>query len=207
MYNEKVLKIFEESKNAGMIKGASGVGKVGNVKCGDIMKIYILIENGKIKDAKFKTFGCVSAIASSDVACDMIKGKTVEDALKVTNRDVLEFLHGLPSAKVHCSVLAQEAIAAAITDYKKKNGLYVPPPKPEKSAKAPRTSSSRVPGARLSPTPKFKPEPRTPLTPIHEETTVITQGPETITKTSTRFSATAIHIKSTSSRTDETSDK
>jgi len=120
MYNEKVLRIFQESKNAGMIKGASGVGKVGNMKCGDIMKIYIAVDkNGVITDAKFKTFGCVSAIASTDVACDMIKGKTVDEALNVTNKDVLNFLGGLPTAKIHCSVLAQEAITAAVEDFHK----------------------------------------------------------------------------------------
>ncbi|MDR0462035.1 MAG: iron-sulfur cluster assembly scaffold protein [Christensenellaceae bacterium] len=119
MYNEKVLKIFENPKNAGLLKGANGVGKVGNMQCGDVMKVYVLVEHDKIKDAKFKTFGCVSAIASSDVACEMIKGKHLDDALKVTNKDVMEALGGLPPQKVHCSVLAQEAIEAAITDYKK----------------------------------------------------------------------------------------
>jgi nitrogen fixation NifU-like protein len=119
MYNEKVLKIFEEPTNAGLLKGANGVGKVGNVRCGDIMKVYIKVEHDKIVDAKFKTFGCVSAIASSNVACDMIKGKHIDDALKVTNQDVLKELGGLPTQKVHCSVLAQEAIAAAVADYKK----------------------------------------------------------------------------------------
>ncbi|KAI4453337.1 cysteine desulfurylase family member [Holotrichia oblita] len=110
-----------ESKNAGMITDASGVGKVGNVKCGDIMKIYIKIDkNGVISDAKFKTFGCVSAIASTSVACDMIIGKTIEDALKVTNKDVIDALGGVPAQKIHCSVLAQEAIESAINDYKKK---------------------------------------------------------------------------------------
>ena len=121
MYNEKVLKIFQSPRNAGMIKNASGTGTVGNVQCGDIMKIYIKVnERGVIEDAKFKTFGCVSAIASSDMACDMIKGKTIEDALKLTNKEVLENLGGLPSQKIHCSVLATEAITAAIANYKKK---------------------------------------------------------------------------------------
>ena len=119
MYNEKVLSIFENPKNAGVLKGANGVGKVGNARCGDIMKIYILVEKDVIVDAKFKTFGCVSAIASSDVACDIIKGKTLDQALKVTNQDVLRVLGDLPEVKIHCSVLAKEAIAEAIKDYYK----------------------------------------------------------------------------------------
>ena len=121
MYNDKVMKIFKDAKNAGMIKGASGVGKVGNVQCGDIMKIYILVDDRDvIIDAKFKTFGCVSAIAATDVACEMIKGKTIEAALKITNKDVIDYLGGLPAVKIHCSVLAQEAIEAAVKDYRKK---------------------------------------------------------------------------------------
>ena len=121
MYNDKVMKIFKDAKNAGMIKGASGIGKVGNVQCGDIMKIYILVnDRGVIEDAKFKTFGCVSAIAATDVACEMIKGKTIEAALKVTNKDVIDYLGGLPAIKIHCSVLAQEAIEAAVKDYRKR---------------------------------------------------------------------------------------
>ena len=120
MYNEKVLKIFEQVQNAGTLQGENvAVGKVGNVKCGDIMKIYIRVERGKITDARFKTFGCVSAIASTSVACDMIKGKTLDEALKVTNKDVLDVLGGLPPVKVHCSVLAQQAIAAAVEAYRK----------------------------------------------------------------------------------------
>lgn len=120
MYNEIVMQRFQNPQNAGMIINADGVGQVGNVRCGDIMKIYLRVEKGVIKDAKFKTFGCVSAIASTDVACDMIKGKTVEEALKVSNQDVVKELHGLPEVKIHCSVLAQEAIADAINDYYKK---------------------------------------------------------------------------------------
>ena len=122
MYNDKVLKIFENPRNAGSLPGANGVGKVGNVKCGDIMKIFIKVDEkeGTIYDAKFKTFGCVSAIASTDTACEMIKGKTLEQALKITNKDVIDALGGLPAVKIHCSVLAQEAIAAAVADYKKK---------------------------------------------------------------------------------------
>jgi nitrogen fixation NifU-like protein len=121
MYNEKVMKIFEHPKNAGTVKDANGVGKVGNMACGDVMKISIRVGgDGVIEDAKFKTFGCVSAIASSDVACDMIKGKTIDGALKVTNKDVLDVLGGLPPQKIHCSVLAKEAIEAAIKDFRKK---------------------------------------------------------------------------------------
>ena len=120
MYNEIVMERFQNPRNAGIITNADGVGQVGNVRCGDIMKIYLRIEKGVIQDAKFKTFGCVSAIASTDVACDMIKGKTIDQALKVTNQDVINELHGLPDVKVHCSVLAQEAIADAVKDYYKK---------------------------------------------------------------------------------------
>jgi nitrogen fixation NifU-like protein len=121
MYNEKVIKIFQNPTNAGNLAGANGTGKVGNVQCGDIMKIMIKVNKDEvITDAKFKTFGCVSAIASTNVACDMIKGKSIADALKVTNADVLKELGGLPPQKVHCSVLAQEAVAAAVKDYKKK---------------------------------------------------------------------------------------
>ena len=122
MYNDKVMEVFRESRNAGQIAGASGVGKVGNVQCGDIMKIYIKVDKrGVITDAKFKTFGCVSAIASTSVACEMIKGKTLTQAGKLSNKDVLDYLGGLPAQKIHCSVLAQQAIAAAIKDYQKKS--------------------------------------------------------------------------------------
>ncbi len=120
MYNKKVLSIFENPKNAGGMKGANGIGKVGNAACGDIMKIYLLIEDGIIKDAKFKTFGCAAAIASTDVACDLIKGMTLEDALKVTNKQVFDILGDLPPHKIHCSVLAEEAIKAAVEDYHKR---------------------------------------------------------------------------------------
>jgi nitrogen fixation NifU-like protein len=120
MYNETVMKRFTKAKNAGIIKNADGVGQVGNARCGDIMKIYLSIKKDVITDAKFKTFGCVSAIASTDVACDMIRTKTVEEALKLTNKDFVEALGGLPAIKIHCSVMAQEAIAAAIDDYNKK---------------------------------------------------------------------------------------
>lgn len=121
MYNEKVMKLFQHPKNTGEIRGASGVGTVGNASCGDIMKIYLKIdENEIITDAKFKTFGCAAAIVSSDVAVSLIKGKSIDDALKVTNQDVLDVLGEMPAHKIHCSVLAQEAIEEAIKDYRKK---------------------------------------------------------------------------------------
>lgn len=121
MYNKKVLAIFQNPKNAGGMKGADAIGKVGNAACGDIMKIYLKIsEDGIIEDARFKTFGCCAAIASTDVACDLIKGKTIEEALKVTNKQVFEILGDLPPHKIHCSVLAEEAIRAAVDDYNAK---------------------------------------------------------------------------------------
>jgi nitrogen fixation NifU-like protein len=121
MYNEKVLEIFSNPKNAGMIPNADGTGKVGNPQCGDVMKIFLKIDGkGIITEAKFKTFGCVSAIASSDITCDLIRGKTVEQALKLTNKDVLDALGGLPAQKIHCSVLAKEAVESAVKDYRKK---------------------------------------------------------------------------------------
>lgn len=121
MYNKKVMSIFQNPKNAGGMKGANGIGKVGNAGCGDIMKIYLKINDEKvIEDARFKTFGCCAAIASTDVACDLIKGKTIDEALKVTNKDVFEVLGDLPAQKIHCSVLAEEAIRAAVDNYYEK---------------------------------------------------------------------------------------
>ena len=120
MYSDKIIDIFKDAKNAGQIRGCDAIGSVGNMKCGDIMKFYLKLEKGKITDAKFKTFGCVAAIASCDVACDLIKGKTLDEALKVTNKDVLAVLGQVPAAKVHCSVMAQEAIEAAAKDYNKR---------------------------------------------------------------------------------------
>lgn len=117
MYNEKVMEAFKNPKNVGEIENPSGVGTVGNASCGDIMQISLKIENDIIIDAKFKTFGCAAAIATSSTATDMIIGMTVEEALKVTNRKVVECLGGLPSQKIHCSVLAEEAIKKAIEDY------------------------------------------------------------------------------------------
>ena len=118
MYNEKVMEAFKNPKNVGEIENASGVGTVGNASCGDIMQISLKIENDIILDAKFKTFGCAAAIATSSTATDMIIGMTVDEALQVTNKKVVECLGGLPSQKIHCSVLAEEAIKKAIEDYK-----------------------------------------------------------------------------------------
>ena len=121
MYNKTVLDRFKNPKNAGGLRGANGIGKVGNAACGDIMKMYLLInDNGVIEDAKFKTFGCCAAIASTDVACDLVKGKTIDEALKVTNKQVFDILGDLPPHKIHCSVLAEESIRAAVEDYYKK---------------------------------------------------------------------------------------
>ena len=120
MYNEKVMDVFKNPKNVGEIENPSGIGTVGNESCGDIMQISLKIENNIIVDAKFKTFGCAAAIATSSTATEMIKGMTVEDALKVTNKKVIECLGGLPSQKIHCSVLAEEAIKKAIEDYRSK---------------------------------------------------------------------------------------
>ena len=120
MYNEKVMEAFKNPKNVGEIENASGVGTVGNASCGDIMQISLKIENDIILDAKFKTFGCAAAIATSSTATEMVKGMSVEDALKLTNKRVVEALGGLPAQKIHCSVLAEEAIKKAIEDYKAK---------------------------------------------------------------------------------------
>ena len=118
MYSEKVMDHFENPRNVGEIKNANAVGQVGNPKCGDIMKIYMDIdENEVIKDVKFKTFGCGAAIATSSMATEMVKGKTVDEALKLTNKAVMEALDGLPPEKIHCSVLAEEAIKSAIDNY------------------------------------------------------------------------------------------
>ena len=121
MYSEKVMDHFSNPRNVGEIENADGVGEVGNMKCGDIMKIYLKIEDGKIEDVKFKTFGCGAAIATSSMATEMVKGKTIEEALKLTNKAVAEALDGLPPVKMHCSLLAEQAIHAAIEDYKAKH--------------------------------------------------------------------------------------
>jgi nitrogen fixation NifU-like protein len=125
MYSEKVMDYFANPRNMGEIENADGVGQVGNPRCGDIMKMYLKIDNGIITDAKFKTFGCGAAIATSSMATEMVIGKKVEDALAITNKAVAEALDGLPPVKMHCSNLAQEAIEAAINDYKRKNGIPV----------------------------------------------------------------------------------
>ena len=122
LYSDKVMDHFANPRNVGEIETADGVGQVGNAKCGDIMKMYLKIDGGKITDAKFQTFGCAAAIATSSVATQLIKGKTVEDALKLTNKDVIEMLDELPAQKLHCSVLAEEAIKAAVEDYQGKQG-------------------------------------------------------------------------------------
>lgn len=123
LYSEKVMDHFKNPRNVGIIENADGVGEVGNAKCGDIMKIYLKIENSIIVDVKFETFGCGSAIASSSMATEMIKGKSIDEALALTNKAVTEALDGLPAHKLHCSVLAEEAVKAAIVDYYKKNGI------------------------------------------------------------------------------------
>ena len=120
LYSEKVMDHFMNPRNVGKIEDADGVGEVGNTKCGDIMKIYIKVNDGIITDVQFNTFGCGSAIASSSMATEMIKGKPVSEALELTNKAVAEALDGLPAHKLHCSVLAEEAIKAAIEDYEKK---------------------------------------------------------------------------------------
>ena len=120
MYNEKVMEVFKNPKNVGEIENPDGIGTVGNEVCGDIMQISLKIENDVIVDAKFKTFGCAAAIATSSTATEMVKGMTVDEALKVTNKIVIEKLGGLPAQKIHCSVLAEEAIKKAIEDYRAK---------------------------------------------------------------------------------------
>ena len=123
LYTDTVMDHFMHPRNVGEIANPSGVGEVGNAKCGDIMKMYLDIENNVIKDVKFETFGCGSAIASSSMATEMIKGKTVEEALAISNKDVVDALGGLPAHKLHCSVLAEEAIKSAVKDYYDKNGI------------------------------------------------------------------------------------
>ncbi len=120
MYNDKVLDLFKNPKNVGAMPDANAIGKVGNAACGDIMQIFLKInKKGIIEDASFQTFGCAAAIVSSSVACDLIKGKTIEEALKIENQEIIEILGGLPQHKIHCSVLAKEAIEDAINNYNK----------------------------------------------------------------------------------------
>ncbi len=123
LYSEKVMDHFLNPRNVGVIEDADGVGEVGNAKCGDIMKMYLKIDNDKISDVKFETFGCASAIASSSMATELIKGKSVDNAMELTNKAVAEALDGLPDYKMHCSVLAEEAIRSALDDYYKKKGI------------------------------------------------------------------------------------
>ena len=127
LYSEKVMDHFRNPRNVGTLENADGVGEVGNAVCGDIMKIWLKIENGIISDVKFNTFGCGSAIASSSMATEMIKGKPIADALKLTNKAVTEALDGLPAHKIHCSVLAEQAVRAAIKDYYDRNGIAYNP--------------------------------------------------------------------------------
>ena len=135
MYSEKVLDHFQHPRNMGELEHASGVGTVGNAKCGDIMRIFLDVDDdGIIRDVKFKTFGCGAAVATSSMATEMIKGKTVQEALQVTNKAVMEALDGLPAVKVHCSVLAEEAIQAALWDYAEKHNIKIEGlKKPEKT--------------------------------------------------------------------------
>lgn len=123
MYSEKVLDHFSNPRNVGDIEDANAIGEVGNAKCGDIMKIYMKIEDDIIKDVKFKTFGCGAAVATSSMATEMVKGKSIDEALELTNKAVMEALDGLPPAKIHCSVLAEEAIHSAIEDYYNRMGI------------------------------------------------------------------------------------
>lgn len=127
MYSEKVMDHFTNPRNVGEIENANGVGTVGNAKCGDIMRIFLEIDNETkiIKDCKFKTFGCGAAVATSSMATELIKGKTIYEALKITNKAVMDALDGLPAAKVHCSLLAEEAVHAALWDYAEKNGIVI----------------------------------------------------------------------------------
>ena len=127
MYSDKVMDHFEHPRNVGEIENASGVGTVGNAKCGDIMRIYLDIDDAThmIRDCKFKTFGCGAALATSSMATEMVKGKTIEEAMQVTNKAVMEALDGLPPVKVHCSLLAEEAIHAALWDYAEKHGIKI----------------------------------------------------------------------------------
>ena len=127
LYSEKVMDHFRNPRNVGVIEDANGIGEVGNAKCGDIMKMYLKIENDVIEDVKFETFGCGSAIASSSMATELIKGKPIEEALELSNKAVVEALDGLPAYKLHCSVLAEEAVKAAVKDYYDKNGIAYAP--------------------------------------------------------------------------------
>ena len=123
LYSEKVMDHFTNPRNVGEIPDADGVGEVGNAKCGDIMKMYIKVQNGVLTDVKFKTFGCGAAVATSSMATELIKGKPIEEALQLTNKAVVEALDGLPAVKLHCSVLAEQAIKAVLSDYYRRQGI------------------------------------------------------------------------------------
>lgn len=125
LYSEKVMEHFRNPRNVGVIEDANGIGEVGNAKCGDIMKMYLKIEDGIVKDVKFETFGCGSAIASSSMATELIKGKPISEVKELTNKAVAEALDGLPDYKMHCSVLAEEAIQSALEDYEKRTGITI----------------------------------------------------------------------------------
>ena len=125
MYTEKVMDHFQNPRNVGEIENASGVGTVGNAKCGDIMRVFLKIDGEVIEDVKFKTFGCGAAVATSSMATELVKGKTIQEAMLVTNKAVMEALDGLPPVKVHCSLLAEEAIHAALWDYAKKHDIVI----------------------------------------------------------------------------------
>ena len=129
LYSAKVMDHFQNPRNVGKMDDADGIGEVGNAKCGDIMRMYIKVEDGVITDCKFNTFGCGSAIATSSMATELIKGKPVEEALELSNQAVVEALDGLPPQKIHCSVLAEEAVRAAVKDYYDKNGIAYDPEK------------------------------------------------------------------------------
>ena len=122
-YSEKVMDHFANPRNVGELEDANGVGEIGNAKCGDIMKMYIKVDDGIISDVKFKTFGCGAAVATSSMATELIKGKSIDDALKLTNKAVVEALDGLPAVKLHCSVLAEQAIKSALADYYTRQGV------------------------------------------------------------------------------------
>lgn len=126
IYTDKVMDHFRNPRNVGEIEDANGIGEVGNAKCGDIMRVYLKVEDNIIKDVKFQTFGCGSAIASSSMATELIKGKTLEEAWELSNKAVAEALDGLPPVKMHCSVLAEQAIKAALIDYAEKNNIHIP---------------------------------------------------------------------------------
>lgn len=123
LYSDKVMDHFANPRNVGEIEDADGIGEVGNAKCGDIMKMYIKVDNGVISNVKFKTFGCGAAVATSSIATEMIMGKTIDEALKLTNKAVVEALEGLPPQKLHCSVLAEQAMKSAISDYYQRQGI------------------------------------------------------------------------------------